>query len=81
MLVMGIDPGTAITGYALVREDAGELVLITCGTITTAAPAASQPRGRAYRPTSCFIDTLHLLSPPTAEETLGTDEKDGEQEK
>jgi len=37
MLVMGIDPGTAITGYALVREDAGELVLITCGTITTTA--------------------------------------------
>ena len=37
MLVMGIDPGTAITGYGLVREDAGELLLITCGTITTTA--------------------------------------------
>jgi len=37
MLVMGIDPGTAITGYALVHDDAGELVLITCGIITTTA--------------------------------------------
>ena len=37
MLVLGIDPGTAITGYGLVREDDEGLALVDCGTITTAA--------------------------------------------
>jgi crossover junction endodeoxyribonuclease RuvC len=41
MLVLGIDPGTAITGFGLVREeDDGELVMIACGAITT---PSSQP--------------------------------------
>jgi crossover junction endodeoxyribonuclease RuvC len=37
MLVLGVDPGTAITGWGLVREDEGELGLVACGVITTAA--------------------------------------------
>ncbi|MGD8625423.1 MAG: crossover junction endodeoxyribonuclease RuvC [Anaerolineae bacterium] len=37
MLVLGIDPGTAITGYGLVREDGDELALVACGAITTPA--------------------------------------------
>ena len=37
MLVLGIDPGTAITGYGLVREDEQGLVLVACGTVTTPA--------------------------------------------
>jgi crossover junction endodeoxyribonuclease RuvC len=37
VLVLGIDPGTAITGYGLVREDEAGLTLIDCGVITTAA--------------------------------------------
>ncbi|MGD8464401.1 MAG: crossover junction endodeoxyribonuclease RuvC [Anaerolineae bacterium] len=37
MLVLGIDPGTAITGYGLVKEEAGGLALIDCGVITTPA--------------------------------------------
>ena len=37
MLTLGIDPGTAITGYGLVREEAGGLALIDCGVITTPA--------------------------------------------
>ncbi|MGD8398454.1 MAG: crossover junction endodeoxyribonuclease RuvC [Anaerolineae bacterium] len=38
MLVLGIDPGTAITGYALVREDDDDgLALIDYGVITTPA--------------------------------------------
>ncbi len=36
MLVLGIDPGTAITGYGLV-EEGDELELIACGVITTPA--------------------------------------------
>lgn len=35
MLVLGIDPGTAITGYGLVREDEDGLALVNCGVITT----------------------------------------------
>ena len=37
MLVLGIDPGTAITGYGLVREDEAGLALVDYGVITTAA--------------------------------------------
>lgn len=35
MFVLGIDPGTAITGYGLVREAEKGLVLVECGVITT----------------------------------------------
>ncbi len=35
MLVLGIDPGTAITGYGLVREEEERLVLVDYGVITT----------------------------------------------
>jgi len=37
VLVLGIDPGTAITGYGLVREDEAGLALVDYGVITTAA--------------------------------------------
>ena len=35
MRVLGIDPGTATTGYAVVEEEVGRLALITMGVITT----------------------------------------------
>lgn len=35
MLILGIDPGTAITGYGLVCEEDGVLTLVDCGVITT----------------------------------------------
>jgi crossover junction endodeoxyribonuclease RuvC len=35
MLVLGIDPGTAITGYGLVRKEGDDLTLVDYGTITT----------------------------------------------
>jgi crossover junction endodeoxyribonuclease RuvC len=37
VLVLGIDPGTAITGYGLVREEGAGLTLVDYGVITTAA--------------------------------------------
>jgi crossover junction endodeoxyribonuclease RuvC len=38
VIILGIDPGTATTGYGLVTEDeAGEARLIRCGVILTAA--------------------------------------------
>ncbi len=44
MLTLGIDPGTALTGYALVRQDAGDPELLTAGVIRTTAgePLASR---------------------------------------
>lgn len=35
MLVLGIDPGTAITGYGLVREGKERLSLVAFGVVTT----------------------------------------------
>ena len=37
MRVLGIDPGTAITGYAVVEEEGGDLRLVTVGVINTPA--------------------------------------------
>lgn len=37
MRVLGIDPGTAITGYGLVEEAGGDLKLLTFGAIRTPA--------------------------------------------
>jgi len=37
VLILGIDPGTAITGYGLVREDDQGLTLVECGAIVTPA--------------------------------------------
>ena len=44
MLVLGIDPGLAITGYSLVRERAGDLSLLTCGAMTTGAHLSTAKR-------------------------------------
>lgn len=37
MLVLGVDPGTAITGYGLVQQDGDVLEMVGYGTITTPA--------------------------------------------
>ena len=37
MLVLGIDPGTATTGYGLIREEDNGPVMVAFGTITTPA--------------------------------------------
>lgn len=37
MLALGIDPGTATTGFGLVREEHDEYVLVDCGVIATSA--------------------------------------------
>ena len=35
MIVLGVDPGTAVTGYGVVRRDTGAPSLIECGIIRT----------------------------------------------
>jgi crossover junction endodeoxyribonuclease RuvC len=50
MLVLGIDPGTAITGWGLVRRHGGDLTLVDYGTITTSSEMALPQRLQAiYR--------------------------------
>jgi crossover junction endodeoxyribonuclease RuvC len=46
VLILGIDPGTAITGYGLVREDDEGLSLVECGVIMTPAGQALPERLR-----------------------------------
>jgi crossover junction endodeoxyribonuclease RuvC len=35
MIVLGVDPGTAVTGYGVVREEHARNVLVECGVIRT----------------------------------------------
>lgn len=69
MLVLGIDPGTATTGYGLVREDDAGLALVDYGVIVTPAdqPLAERLqtiyRGladviRRYRPEEGAVEEL-----------------------
>ncbi len=37
MIILGVDPGTAITGYGLIASDGDQLDMIACGAITTPA--------------------------------------------
>src|SRR5437868_11271491 len=46
LLVLGVDPGLADTGYGAVRRLNGRLALITCGTVKTPANLAEPQRLR-----------------------------------
>jgi crossover junction endodeoxyribonuclease RuvC len=69
LLVLGIDPGTAITGYGLVESDDGQLRLVDCGTITTSAKESLPTRLQTiyhelsriiatYRPAEAAVEEL-----------------------
>jgi crossover junction endodeoxyribonuclease RuvC len=68
-VVLGIDPGTAITGYGIVRSDGQTLESVTFGTITTAAGLSLPDRLerlygeleeliRTYHPTQAAVEEL-----------------------
>lgn len=60
MLVLGIDPGTAITGYGLVSQIDGAMSLVSHGAITTSPDLALPQRLRAIHTTlRDIIDTYH----------------------
>jgi crossover junction endodeoxyribonuclease RuvC len=61
MLVLGIDPGTALTGYGVVRgEPFGALALVECGVIRTSARDALPVRLREiYEDVRALIERLH----------------------
>jgi crossover junction endodeoxyribonuclease RuvC len=55
-LVLGIDPGTALTGYGLIQESESGLSLLTCGVIATPAGQAMPLRlQQIYRGLSALI--------------------------
>lgn len=69
MLVLGIDPGTAITGYGLVRETVDQLQAVAYGAITTPSDWALPQRLqkiygdltaliREYSPTEGAVELL-----------------------
>jgi crossover junction endodeoxyribonuclease RuvC len=58
MLVLGIDPGTAITGWGIVEQDGDSLALVDYGTVTTAQGAPLTERLQViYRELSQILST------------------------
>jgi len=65
MLVLGIDPGTATTGYGLVRVlDSGDLQSVTYGVITT--PKNTKAEERLLSIYTEIVELISLHSPDTA---------------
>ncbi len=69
MRVLGIDPGTAITGYAVVEEEEGNLHLVTIGVVDTPAKTPLPSRLQqiyagltdviaAHKPTAAAVEQL-----------------------
>ena len=69
MLVLGLDPGTAITGYGLIEDEGNRAVAIAYGTINTPADLALPQRLRLiyhdlsdlirrYRPEAGAVEQL-----------------------
>lgn len=44
MFIMGVDPGTAITGYGLIRYDGSRFSLVECGCIRTSPESPMSER-------------------------------------
>jgi crossover junction endodeoxyribonuclease RuvC len=62
-LILGVDPGLAATGYALLREP-GEVV--ECGTVRT--PAGAQPGARLDQIRRALVDVLDGVGEAALEE-------------
>ncbi len=69
MLVLGIDPGTALCGYGLVRSEGDDMSLVAYGAISTPAKAPLSDRLlqihaelagmiKAHRPQSAAVEKL-----------------------
>ncbi len=61
MIILGVDPGTAITGYGIIQSDGAELGLLDYGAITTPADWV-MPRRLVYiyRELTALIERHHL---------------------
>jgi crossover junction endodeoxyribonuclease RuvC len=82
LIVLGIDPGSRITGYGLISEVSGRLSLIDAGTIRTTADAGMDTRlGQIYfrlveiisqhRPANSAIENVFQARNPSSALKLG----------
>lgn len=82
MIVLGIDPGSRITGYGLIREVSGRLSLVDAGTIRTTADAGMDVRlGQIFfglveiisqhRPANSAIENVFQARNPSSALKLG----------
>jgi crossover junction endodeoxyribonuclease RuvC len=63
MLVLGIDPGTAITGYGLVSKEADALILVDYGTVNT---SQQMPLPQRLHAIHCELGEIISRHQPTA---------------
>ena len=72
MMILGIDPGTAITGFALLEKEGKSTHIVEYGVITTSSGLSLSERLmqigtdledliNTYRPTLCGIERLFFL--------------------
>lgn len=60
MLVLGIDPGTALCGYSLVREENEQMALVAYGAVSTAANVPLPARlAQIYAALTALIARYH----------------------
>lgn len=60
MIILGIDPGTAITGYGVIETQGNRLLLRDYGVIRTPAESALEQRlEQIYGATRCLIEKWH----------------------
>jgi len=75
-IVLGLDPGTATTGFGVIKEDRGAITLVDCGYITTPPTDSASDRllviGRAvekllktYRPDLVAVEKLFFAKNQT----------------
>jgi crossover junction endodeoxyribonuclease RuvC len=64
MRVVGIDPGTATTGYGVIDEHADRLILVAYGTVCT--PSGKPPAQRLLQLYDQLIGLLTLHVPDSA---------------
>ena len=70
-LILGIDPGTAITGYGVVAQDRGSAVsLVECGVVRTSADKALAVRIREIYEEITALITRHQPSVVVVEDVF-----------
>lgn len=73
MIILGVDPGTATTGYGLIKEEKGKISLIDYGSIETSSETESPKRLdeifeglceviKKYRPDEAAIEELFFAA-------------------
>ena len=80
MIVMGVDPGSRVTGYGVVQFDAGKINYIASGCIKLSGDfavrlsqlyAALQQIIQQYNPETCAIESVFMHKNPNSAIKLG----------